>query len=294
MNATSRVPVFAALLLMLLAPGAFAQVGHAASAKQKKSLEALVQSLALRMELHIPSVSSEKVQRSLRSALANQDSGVVKEKLQRLLRDNLAKDLDARRDEYRLLERDVVTGFGLELPALSVELVPADGKSNKQARVSRRRYLWVNVMDDHRSCLRHRAKVIESLEEIAGMKLDSAQRNGLKDLSEHYSEVIARALGVDDGLRQFEDLLESALVCGNTELAMMSTVSKTRTLLRPLIYRTVPAKDLATKLKAEELVEERIRGAFSEARWWPQLKQDHADMLIDPKGTRRALKERGR
>ncbi|MDP6938438.1 MAG: hypothetical protein QF848_06330 [Planctomycetota bacterium] len=278
-----------ALVGMSLMGSGLCQDGLSASAKQRKSLEPLVESVARRLELHIPCVEASAVEYKVRKALANQRTSVAKDNLAGLIRDLVMEDRDLGRPDRDRVDVEICKKLGRSLPTLAVELVPAgpEAKPGEDAK-----FLLVGFASEHAACLRHRG--MEGIKARNGEPLELPLKKGMEELADYYSGIFALTFGVDSPPRDFKDLLTGALAVRSTRQARLSVVGKLRFLLRPGIYKELKAKTLEDKLDAELLVEERIRDTLTDSALWERLRLDHEAMLKDPKAMRRDLKDRKR
>ena len=115
-----RFAAIVALFGISLVGPTLSQDGLSASAKQRKSLEPLVESVVRRLELHIPCVEASAVEYKVRKALANQRTSVAKDNLAGLIRDLVMEDRDLGRPDRDRVDVEICRKLGLSLPALAV------------------------------------------------------------------------------------------------------------------------------------------------------------------------------
>jgi len=284
-----RLPGFLVLSVVLAVGSALGQGEVRASAKQRSSMAPLVESVALCLELHIPSVSASKVEYRVRKALAYQRTSAAKAKLDILIRELVMKDRDLDRQDRERVRRDICVKLGMSLPALARELVPIKPteKSKRDADL-----LLVRFAKEHTACLRHKKDDIAKIEARNGEPLGSATKQGLAALASYYSNILSVAFGIERPSREFTELLTGAMTTSSTRRALLVIVGKLRFLLRPGIYKELEAKTLDEKLDAEIVVEERIRDVLTDSALWERLRLDHEGMLKDSKAMRRELRDR--
>ena len=286
-----RFAVIVALFGISLVGQTLSQDGLSASAKQRKSLEPLVESVARRLELHIPCVEASAVEYKVRKALANQRTSVVKSNLDALIRELVMEDRDLGRPDRDRVDREICKKVGAALPALAEELVPVQPEAKGGSDTA---FLLTGFSGEHAACLRHKSGVIESIKARNGDPLDLSTKKGMEELAAYYSNIFSLTFGVERPPRGFSDLVAGAMTTRSTRRARLALVGKLRFLLRPGIYKELKAKTLEGKLDAELLVEERIRDTLTDSALWERLRLDHEAMLKDPKAMRRDLKDRKR
>jgi hypothetical protein len=284
-----RLPVFLVLSGVLVMGSALGQDEVRASAKQRRSMAPLVESVALCLELHIPSVSASKVEYRVRKALADQRTSMAKANLDILIRELVMKDRDLDRQDRERVGRDICVKLGMSLPALARELVPIKPteKSKRDADL-----LLDRFNKEHAACLRHKKDDIAEIEARKGEPLGGATKQGLAALASYYSNILSLAFGIERPSREFTELLTGAMTTSSTRRALLVIVGKLRFLLRPGIYKELEAKTLDEKLDAEIVVEERIRDVLTDSALWKRLRLDHEGMLKDSKAMRRELRDR--
>jgi|GEM_PF-2326748 len=278
-----------ALLSALLQSPAMPQAGMSASARQRRSLEPLVESVALRLELHIPSVRASVVERRVRKALANQVPAVVKDNLDALIRELVIEGRDLGRKDRDRVGRDLCVDLGMSLPALASELVPLQPKEKIEEDSD---FLLIGFASEHAACLLHNKEAIAKIEDRNGEPLEASTKKGLGELAAYYARIFPLKFGIERPPKDFRDLLTEAMTTSSTRRARLAVVAKLRHLLRPSTYEEFEAETLAEKIDAETLVEERIREALADSAIWERLRLDHEAMLKDPKAMRRSLKDR--
>ncbi len=283
-----RALALVGISLVGFAPG---QDGLSASAKQRKGLEPLVESVARRLELHIPCVESSAVKHKVRKALANQRGSVVKANLAALIHELVMEDRDLGRPDRERVDLEICKKVGLTLPALAEKLVPVQPETKGGHDTD---FLLNGFAAEHAACLLHNASVIERIKARNGEPLDLSTKKGMEELAAYYSEIFTRIFGVERPPRGFGDLVAGAMTTRSTRRARLALVGKLRFLLRPGIYKELKAKTLDNKLDAELLVEERIRDTLTDSALWERLRLDHEAMLKDSKAMRRDLKDRKR
>lgn len=259
------------------------------SAKQRRSMEPLVESVALCLELHIPSVSASKVEYRVRKALADQRTSVAKANLDILIRELVMKGRNLDRKDRERVNRDICAKFGNSLPALARELVPIKPSEKSKGDDD---LLLVRFAKEHAACLRHKKDDIARIEARTGEPLGSSTKQGLAYLASYYSDILSLAFGIKRPSREFTELLTGAMTTSSTRRARLAIVGKMHFLLRPGIYKELEAKTLDEKLDAEVVVEERIRDVLTDSALWERLRLDHEAMLKDPKAMRRELRDR--
>jgi predicted Rdx family selenoprotein len=284
-----RLPIFLVLSGVLVVGSAIGQDTVRATAKQRRSMAPLVESVALCLELHIPSVRASDVVVRVRKALADQRTSMAKANLEILIRDLVMKDRDLDRQDRERVMRDICVKFGQSLPALARELVPIKPTEKSKQDVG---LLLVRFAEEHTACLRHKKDGIAKIEASNGEPLGSTTKQGLAALASYYSNILSRAFGIERPSREFTELLTEAMTTSSTRRALLVIVGKLRFLLRPGIYRELEAKTLAEKLDAEIVVEKRIRDVLTDSALWERLRLDHEGMVEDPKAMRRALRDR--
>jgi hypothetical protein len=287
---SSRLQFAGSLVLvgLSLAMPVLGQDGLSASAKQRKSLEPLVESVARRLELHIPWVEASVVEHKVRKALANQRTSVVRANFAALIRELVMEDRDLGRPDRERVDVEICKNVGLALPALARELVPVqpDAKGFKDSDL-----LLVGFAAEHAACLLHKGGTIAAIKARNGEPLELSTKKGMEELAAYYSKIFSLTFGVERPPRGFEDLVAGAMITRSTRRARLAIVGKLRFLLRPGIYKDLKAKTLVDKLDAEVLVEERIRDVLTDSAFWERLRLDHEAMLQDPKVMRKDLKD---
>ena len=283
-----RLAGFLVLSGVLVVGSALGQDGVSATAKQRKSMTPLVESVALCLELHIPSVSASKVVYRVRKALANQRTSVAQANLEALIRELVMEDHELdRQDKGRVW--GICPKLERSLPALASELVPIQPteKSEWDANL-----LLPRFEKEHAACLRHKKDVIATIEARKGEPLEISIEKGLGELASYYSNILSLAFGVERPAREFREMLTAAMITSSTRRARLVIVGKLRLLLRPGIYKKLEAKTFEEKMEAEAMVEQRIREVLTDSTLWERLRLDHEAMLKDPKAMRRELRER--
>lgn len=264
--------------------------GATATRRQQKNLVPLVTSVCRRLELHIPSITAADVERRVRKALHNQLSSAADRHYKELVVNLIMEDLDLEKAERRTVEYELLEEFGRSIPQVDATLLGLEKKEWKTR--DKETYLIKGIYREHRACLRASQEMLWKLRGWNGVELDSDQRRGIKELAAHYSTVIQEAFGIERKDKDFTELLESALSNADTDLAVLTTLCKLRTLVRPIVYRVHVVNTVAKKVEAREIVGERIEEVLVEGEWWTQLRVDHGAMLADPKQHRKVIKER--